>query len=527
MVNVNYCKVSRGKNGENVKVLYNDYLILNLKTVEELCNYIISKNRKTNNKFDDWIEKYGIARNYSKMHKIYYLSGRIAPPRSFAKEPSRLLTSKDDFLVVIKNIISISGEQAMIGKIKKDFAKSAWGWFNCKKDLSEFFSGKKKPKNILTYDSEEEEIKEDDSDGSIDSDDDDDDNNEDNEDDEKEVFFDTDRDSGFHKSSSSVSGAKSSNQRNTPIKVPPPPSPPTTFKGKEPALKTPNSQKKRKWDDEDSDYEVIENLSTPVTTKIVTRKSINDEKEPMSIPSIPSIPPQIMKTSLTTSTPTPTPTTTTSTTTPTTTTPTTTPTTTTPTITAGNLDLDIDDSLGYSKTILQFQRSILSFFKTTTKRLDKLEERGGKRRSSHRKHQNKKNQQSSDEDALSDDNIESSQPKNEKNLEPVCSHSDDHHIPLDQLEKISLLPSETISFNSSKRLAEAFIYSENPLKSFIPISRKDDNGYVFVIASINKSYYIGVVNLNSSESFSEETIKELNERRLAFDYKPSFDIDIL
>ncbi|KAM9986803.1 hypothetical protein ACTFIY_011209 [Dictyostelium cf. discoideum] len=66
---------------------------------------------------------------------------------------------------------------------------------------------------------------------------------------------------------------------------------------------------------------------------------------------------------------------------------------------------------------------------------------------------------------------------------------------------------------------------ENPLKSFIPISRKDDNGYVFVIASINKSYYIGVINLNGLESLSEEIIKELNERRLAFDYKPSFDIE--
>ncbi|KAM9995758.1 hypothetical protein ACTFIY_001932 [Dictyostelium cf. discoideum] len=227
--------------------------------------------------------------------------------------------------------------------------------------------------------------------------------------------------------------------------------------------------------------------------------------------------------------------------------PTTTPTTTTPIITAGNLDLGkslvIDDNLGYSETILQFQHSILSFFKTTTdslesltKRLDKLEERGGKRRrSSHRKHQNKKTQQSSDEDALSDDNIESSQLKNEKNVEPfiianlsstnisVGSYSD-HHIPLDQLEKFSFLPSETISFNSSKRLAEAFIYGENPLKSFIPISRKDDNGYVFVIASINKSYYSGVVNINSSESLSEEIIKELNERPLAFDYKPPITI---
>ncbi|KAN0014680.1 hypothetical protein ACTFIU_000998 [Dictyostelium citrinum] len=62
--------------------------------------------------------------------------------------------------------------------------------------------------------------------------------------------------------------------------------PPTTFKGKETALKTPNSQKKRKLDDNDTDYdpEVVENLSTPTTTKIVTRKNINDEKEPISIP---------------------------------------------------------------------------------------------------------------------------------------------------------------------------------------------------------------------------------------------------
>ncbi|KAM9986765.1 hypothetical protein ACTFIY_011172 [Dictyostelium cf. discoideum] len=505
-----------GANETTVKVwLGHEYLILNKESLEKLYKYILSenKNKNKNQKYEGWIKDFKIVIGTSYMYKVSYVSGRIAPPRSFAKEPSRLLIFEKDFMTVIDSMYnSLEESDKSLSRLQKTFADSPWGWFTCKKSCKDFFeslnnknSTNNNNNNNNNYQSDEEKdpliiFKNNDFSSENDDDDDDDEDededNEDNEDGEKESFLDTDRDSGFQKSSSSVLGAKSSNQRNTPIKVPPPS--PTTFKGKEEALKTPNSQKKRKWDDEDSDYdpEVIENISTPVTTRIVTRKNINDEKEPISIP----LP--ITKTSLTTST-------SAKTTPPPTTTTTTTPPTTTPIITAGNLNLG-----------------------KSLKREEEKEEEAATENI-----KNKKTQQSSDEDALSDDNIESSQLKNEKNLEPfiianlsstnigVCSYSDDHHIPLDQLEKISLLPSETISFNSSKRLAEAFIYSENPLKSFIPISRKDDNGYVFVIASINKSYYIGVVNLNSSESFSEETIKELNERRLAFDYKPSFNIE--
>ncbi|KAN0027176.1 hypothetical protein ACTFIU_009861 [Dictyostelium citrinum] len=552
-----------GGNETTVNVLGHEYLILNKESLEKLYKYILSenknknKNKNKNQKYEGWIKDFQIVIGTSNMYKVSYISGRIAPPRSFAKEPSRLLVYEEDFMTVIESIYnSLEESDKSLSRLQKTFADSPWGWFTCKKSCKVFFdslSSKNNTKyNNNNYQSDEEDHQirfpivnndfssenndDDDEDNEDDEDDEDNEDNEDDEDDEddeKEVFFDTGRDSGLHKSSSSPFGARSINQRNTPIKVPPPP---TTFKGKETPLKSPNPQKKRKWDDDtDYDPEVIEILSTP-TTKIVTRKNINDEKETMSIPSIPPIIKTTTKKSSSSTTPPTTPTT------PTTTT-------TTPIITASNLDLGkslvIDDSLGYLKSISQFQHSILSFFKTTTdslesltKRLDKLEERGGGKRRSHRKHQNKKTQQSSDEDGLSDDNIESSQLKNEKHLEAneepfinvklsstnisVCCYSDDHHITLDQLEKISFLPSQTVSFNSSKTLTEAF--GENPLDSFVPISRKDDNGYVFVIASINKSYFIGVVNLNSSK-FSEEIIKELNERQLAFDYKPSFDIE--
>ncbi|KAN0034411.1 hypothetical protein ACTFIV_000920 [Dictyostelium citrinum] len=338
-----------GDNETTVNVLGHEYLILNKESLEKLYKYILSenknRNKNKNQKYEGWIKDFQIVIGTSNMYKVSYISGRIAPPRSFAKEPSRLLVYEEDFMTVIESICKVFFD-SLSSKNNTNSTKY----------------------NNNNYQSDEEDhqirfpiVNNDFSTENNDDDDEDNEDDEDDEDDEKEVFFDTGRDSGFHKSSSSPFGARSINQRNTPIKVPPPPPPPTTFKGKETPLKTPNPQKKRKWDDDDTDYdpEVIENLSTP-TTKIVTRKNIDDEKE------------------------------------------------------TTNLDLGkslvIDDSLGYLKTISQFQHSILSFFKTTTdsleyltKRLDKLEERGGKRRRRiHRKYL--KTQQSSDEDGLSDDN---------------------------------------------------------------------------------------------------------------------------
>ncbi|KAN0045587.1 hypothetical protein ACTA71_005965 [Dictyostelium dimigraforme] len=540
MAKVEHCKVPKGKNGDSVKVLGDDYLILNLKTVGELRDYILSKNKKTNNKFDGWIENYDIEYNYSKMFGIYYLSGRIAPPRSLAKDPSRLLTSKDDFLVVVRHIISNCEVPAVHGKIKKEFTKSAWGWFNCKKDLAEFFSGKKKPKKPTTYDSgeeeeEREEIKEDDSDDSIDSDDSEDDF--DDSDDEK-----VPRDPKHDSDSKAMDGLSfRGNQKDTPKKVaapipsPPTPTPPiiktspttsipfkdrSTPKGKETPIKTPNPPKKRKWDDSDSDYEpeTFSNNSAP-TVKIITRRNNNDEKE--SIPTTP----KIAKTTTTTTT-------------------TSSSSSTTPTITP--IECIIDSSLDKRLIV-----DNLDLIDRIFKRLDEIDdrdrerERERKRRQCHRKNQNKKTSRSGDEDDQFDDNIENSQQQQQQqqqlkidkrssfiNVElssknvSVCAHSDDHHLSLDQLEKITLLPLKSVSFNSGRTLTEALVYCENPLGSFIPISRKDDNGYVFVIASVNQNnnYYIGVVNLNNP-SLSDEIIEELKEHQLAFDYQPSFDIE--
>ncbi|KAM9995759.1 hypothetical protein ACTFIY_001933 [Dictyostelium cf. discoideum] len=258
-----------GGNETTVKVNGHEYLILNKESLEKLYKYILSENKNKNQRYEGWIKEYQIVTGNSNMYKVPYISGRIAPPRSFAKEPSRLLMCEKDFMTVINFMYNgLEESDKSVSRLQKTFAESPWG--------------KNSTNNNNNYQSDEEEDSFrmiDNNDFSSENDEDDEDN-EDNEK-EKEVFFDTGRDSGFQKSSGSPFGAGSSKEiLQWSIKVPPPPLP-TTFKGKEAALKTPNSQKKRKWDDEDFDYdpEVIENLSTPVTTKIVTRKTINDEKK--------------------------------------------------------------------------------------------------------------------------------------------------------------------------------------------------------------------------------------------------------
>ncbi|KAN0027617.1 hypothetical protein ACTFIU_010588 [Dictyostelium citrinum] len=531
-----------GGNETSVRVFGYKYLILNKESLEKLNKYISREKKNKNQKYERWIKEYQINPGYSNKYKVPYISGRIAPSRSFAKEPSRLLVTEKDFMIVIGYMYNdLEESDKTLTKLQKTFANSPWGWFTCNKSCKDFFdsiSDKNSNNSNNNYQSEDEHsdlnISCRNNDFDSDKEDYEEDNSYDDEDDyddedEKVFLSDSECDSGRKESNAlSLGISRNNNQKSTNIKVPP-----TAPKSKETQFKTP--PKKRKWDD--SDPEDILKFSKP-TTKIVTKRlnnTNNHEKDSIPPSPIVKISPTITKIAKTTSS---------------STTPSITPTITAQTVDSGKILIN-DDNLG--KNISQFEHPISLFFKTTTDLLDsltqrlyKLEERGRKIRIGHRKTPNKIVSQSSDEDQ-SDDNIEScqqQQQQNEKKLkvgkEPffnvklsstnisVCHHSEDHHIPLDQLEKISRLPVESVSINPFNTITDALVYGDNSLNSFIPLSRMDENGYGFVIVCINhpKTYFIGVVNFTSA-NLSKEIICGFNERELAFDYKTLFNIETI
>ncbi|KAM9979969.1 hypothetical protein ACTFIZ_006234 [Dictyostelium cf. discoideum] len=130
-----------------VKAFGKYFLILNKETVQKLYIYIYSQLKNQNNMksvnkiYVECIEDFNITYGFCNKYKVSYLSGRIAPPRSFAKEPSRMLINDDDFKTVIDSMYKCLGSDKPTNpaKLENIFDNSPYGWFTCKKSCIEYF----------------------------------------------------------------------------------------------------------------------------------------------------------------------------------------------------------------------------------------------------------------------------------------------------------------------------------------------------------------------------------------------------
>ncbi|KAM9963918.1 hypothetical protein ACTFIW_005559 [Dictyostelium discoideum] len=258
-----------------IKAFGNDFIILNKETVQKLYIYIYSQINNKNNKknvnsvYEEWIKNFNISYGYSNKYRVAYLSGRIAPPRSFAKDPSRILVNDEDFKTVIDSMYkSIGNKSTNPAKLQKLFASTPYGWFTCKKSCREYLESISDNKRY-------------DSDGSDDSDDSDGSDGEHEEDDPQkkniitnEFYYDSDAD--FFKSDSEDSSNESI--FNSGIKNP-------SFKraASKPPKSSETTQTKKRNNSYDEDFAAQSHLTaataTTTTTATATTTTTNDEKD--------------------------------------------------------------------------------------------------------------------------------------------------------------------------------------------------------------------------------------------------------